>query len=180
MTRKRSFGLIPHTFYIGQLRCPAAHGVPSCMRNDPLRKVTAAERQNYNIACVLCARLKPNGSPCLHIFMPKESAWCDGHAQAIRRCNILYELWRCEVSRSGPGETRSTYDTTFGAMRSCFTVVNESAGAHHELPLLRTFHYCVLMGRAHRVVAQFLSGSFPMGAISMKFRHRQKHVCYLF
>ena len=123
--------------------------------------------QTCNIACVLCARLKPNGSPCLHIFMPKESAWCDGHAQAIRRCSILYELWRCKVSRSGPGETRSTFDTTYEALLSCFTVVNESAGAHHELPLLRTFRYCVLMGRAHRVVSQFLSGSFPTGAISM-------------
>jgi len=71
------------------------------------------------------------------------------------------------VSRSGPGETRSTFDTTYEALFSCFTVVNESAGAHHELPLLRTFRYCVLMGRAHRVVSQFLSGSFPTGAISM-------------
>ena len=159
--------------------CPATHGVPSGMRNDPLRKVPAAKSQTCNIACVLCARLKPNGLPCLHIFMPKESAWCDGHAQAIRRCSILYELWRCEVSRSGPGETRSTCDTTFGAMRSCFTVVNESAGAHQELPLLRTFCYYMLMGHAYRVVPHVFLLGIPNGRHQHEFSTSPK-ACLLF
>ena len=44
-----------------------------------------------------------------------------------------------------------------------FTVVNESAGAHHEFPLLRTFRYCVLMGHAYRVVPHVFLLGIPNG-----------------